>query len=156
MPGSNRRWIKVFATEPIAPGDELFADYGGVLQRATSPSPPAQQHMNLRPQHTDAAQYVAEHGSAYPQVSPGIMEAINSQLPDGVIYTGPAAFEQVLSCDFFYSSSNEDTFITTAALRRSGNQPPDKQSPPSRHADISHQPLPASQLAAAAGDVRST
>ena len=59
-----------------------------------------------------------------------MMSAINAQLPDGIIYLGSEALNQVLSCDFFFCNSNDDTYITTAALRRSGNQPPDRQSLP--------------------------
>ena len=151
MPGSDRRWIKVFALRAIRPGEELLMAYGDGYwdTHARPPGEAAHQYMNapIPAAHNGGSNKYTTNEHVRSASSLDLMSAINSQLPDGLAYIGSAAFEHVLSCEFFFNEADEDSYVTTAALRRSGNHPKDRQHPPQTPADT--HALPGTHLAAA-------
>ena len=130
LDGSTRRWIKVYATREILPGEELLASYGPGYwdSHARPPGAVGRQYS----QTTPSATVSTDGKDAIRPMSHDmldVMDAVNRQLPDGIAYLGAAAHEHVLSCDFFFSEDCSETYITTAALRRSGCHPADPTSP---------------------------
>ena len=136
--GSSRRWVKVFATRRIRPGEELLTSYGPEYwnSHARPPGRHAKQYYATAVAHNvDApAQPAAEEAQTQtikpaPSAILEVMDLVNEQLPDGVLYAGREAHEHVLSCDFYFSDECRHTYITTAALRRSGCHPKNPTSP---------------------------
>lgn len=122
VPGADDRWIKVFATRPIKPGEELLMSYGeGYWDRhARPPGRPLQQfHQQLI--QSEGAESQGSMIASGPTLD--LLTEVNAQLPDACAYVGHEAYAQVLSSDAFYCEAATGSYITTAVLRRSGRHP---------------------------------
>ena len=124
VPGSKDRWIKVFATKHIQPGEELLMDYGISYwdDHARPPGAAATQYLqqSIKPEQQPGMDSgcIATSG-----VTLDLLEEVNAQLPDALAYIGHHAYKHVLGTDVFYCERAPDSFITTAVLRRSGRHP---------------------------------
>ena len=123
VPDSEDRWIKVFATKHIGPGEEILMSYGPEYwdHHARPPGEPGRQYFQQTNISTGARpkpRAITAQG-----LTLDLLAAVNAQLPDALAYIGSEAYKHVLASDVFYCEEAVDSYITTAALRRSGCHP---------------------------------